>query len=457
MFNQITSENRTAIQVATSRRIYDIVSTVAYLIGVSESTFERSMLKEEIYHQLDTLPGPRTVRTLCRIRTALMRNYDGIAYGLYNMRNLNRLHEFFDPEWFEYLSSQNIHFVKANYKVSGYIAEANRYLLEHISTCRDCFPTWLEWGFIKELFLMPEGAKETGIRKALAVYSQNLNDYPFQMYLNWLPSEQGNILLHDGKFVHLLYQLHGLRFTDINKIQDAGTYIKDGLLGFISGHEAIVMMVDCENSDPYKFYAAMKSIAAHCGDMIQHICKIVLFDDVHTASAWSVLHRYIDIPVERKLIKRVAGHKSLVDITLAADACKEVYMNDVGALIIASSDSDFWGLLTALSKASFYIMMEYEKCGGALKAKLAEASIPYCFMDSFAGGRSGDLKEGALITEVKALLEHSAHLNIRSMLAEAYNRTRVSMSDAERRQFENGLLRKLRLEIDQNGDVSITV
>lgn len=450
-------ERRTAAQVPVSKRVYDVVSKVAYLIGVSEVGFERSPLSVEIFHQLNAQPNPRMIRTLCQIRTALMRNYDGIAYGLYNMNNLNRLHEFFNPAWFDYLDMQRIYFIKSNYKVCAYIADANRYLLEHISSCRELFPSWIEWSYIKELFLMPDGAKETGIRKAMAVFSHNLNDFPFHMYLNWSPSEQGNILLHDGKFLHLLYRAHGQRFTDINKIEDAGADIKNGLQEFIAANNAMVLMVDCENSDPYKFCAAIRSIAAHCGDDITHIRKIVLFDDVHSASAWSILHQYIDIPIERKLIRRLVGHKSLVDISLVADACKEVYKNGADALIIASSDSDFWGLITALADAAFYIMVEYEKCSEALKVKLAEANVPYCLMDSFTSGGISDLKEGTLMAEVCTSLEVSVHLNVRTMLETAYDRTRIPMTEVERRNFESKLLRKLHLEIDGNGDVSIIV
>lgn len=457
MHHLLRQEPPTVIRVSLSKRVFEIVSAMAFLIGIPEEFCERATFKRDAFQKLRDHPSARTMRALCQIRSSLMNNYDGVSYGLYNLRNLDQQHEFFDPDWFVVLARQSIPFIKTNYKVSAYIADVNRYITEHVAGCRELFPTWLEWEYIKELFVMPDGMKETGIKKAVIMYSNNIDRYPFQMYLNWLPAEQGNILLHDGKFVDLLYQSHGKRFTDFNKVQDASTYVKEGIHEFIKSNNGIVMMVDCENSDPYKFCAAIRSIGAYCGDAIQHIRKIILFDDSHSSSAWSVLSQYINIPIEHNLVRRIAYRKSLVDISLAADACKEVYKNGANALILASSDSDFWGLIAALDDVPFYVMVEHEKLGEALKCKLNETRIPYCLMDSFTSGGISDLKEGALMAEVRAALAISVHLNVRSMLSDAYTRTRIAMTPSERQNFETKLYKSLRLAIDNNGDVGITV
>ena len=46
-------------------------------------------------------------------------------------------------------------------------------------------------------------------------------------------------------------------------------------------------------------------------------------DDVHTASAWSILEKFTSIPVEHITIERIKQNKSLVDIRLTARACQE--------------------------------------------------------------------------------------------------------------------------------------
>ena len=35
------------------------------------------------------------------------------------------------------------------------------------------------------------------------------------------------------------------------------------------------------------------------------VSRIILFDDIHTATAWRILESYTDIPVEHMLIERL--------------------------------------------------------------------------------------------------------------------------------------------------------
>ena len=39
--------------------------------------------------------------------------------------------------------------------------------------------------------------------------------------------------------------------------------------------------------------------------MLDKICKIVLYDDVHTTSAWSVLNEFTDIPVTHRVARQL--------------------------------------------------------------------------------------------------------------------------------------------------------
>ena len=57
--------------------------------------------------------------------------------------------------------------------------------------------------------------------------------------------------------------------------------------------------------------------------ILQKITAIILFDDVHTATAWRILENYTRIPVEHIMIERIKQNKSLVDIKLTARACQE--------------------------------------------------------------------------------------------------------------------------------------
>ena len=78
-------------------------------------------------------------------------------------------------------------------------------------------------------------------------------------------------------------------------------------------------------------------------EKLSKIDKVILFDDVHAASAWELLASYIDINVEYIMIERLKDNKSLADVKVAARTCKEFYSNDVDSFVLVSSDSDYWG------------------------------------------------------------------------------------------------------------------
>lgn len=444
--------------IPDTMRTYEIVSKIAYLIGVKKLQFERDTLKPDWYDRLQDVTEARIIRSLCKIRTSLLKYYEDVDFGIqYQMKNLDKMPGFFDAEDLAFLDSQKIPVIKVNYRANAYIADMNRLIAQHIHACRELFPIWLEWEYIRDLFVMPSGTKEATIAKERLRYKDRLSSYPFHMYLHWHLIDQGNILLNDGKFVQLLYIAHRDCFTDINKIMDAGEEVKNGLYGYIAAHHDIVMVVDCENSDPYKLCATLRRIAEDRSDIQDHIKKIILYDDSHASSAWRILESYVSIPIQYELVERVSDYKSLVDIRMAAGTCKEYYQNQTNAFIIASSDSDYWGLISALPTAAFLVMTEYEKCGERLRYALNNAGMFYCFIDDFCRGNISDIKVEALLCEVRAYVESSIQLNVNTMLESVYARTRISLSASEKKNFYDKFIKTMRLVISDNGDVNIDV
>ena len=299
---------------------------------------------------------------------------------------------------------------------------------------------------------MPDGFTENGIKAAASQYYANRWMYPYQMYINWPPQDEGNILYNDKKFVTLLYRWHDDYFSDYSKVSDAGDYVKESVYDFIGESSKSVVVVDCENSDPYKLCATMRGLD---DEYLQKIQKIILFDDVHTASAWGILEDYVQIPVEHLVIERVKRDKSLVDIRLTARACQEHYQNEVDSFIIVSSDSDYWGLISSLPDARFLVMLEREKCGPDIRGALVESGIFYCYIDDFYSGRTSDILRSALFREMREYLERSLHLNAQEMFEEALFATRIHMTTAERQQFYDKHIRQMKLVLDEEGNARI--
>ena len=435
---------------------YDIVSKVAYLIGVPKHIFdnENEPPKLEVYERLNKNKTARIVRHLCIIRTSIERHFKRINEDMkYQYRSILSMPEYIPDDSMRQLSADGVNFYKkSSTKLCHHVIEINRLLSDRVNNCKEIFPVWLNWEYVRDLFIMPKGLTEIGTKQAAEVYYENMAYYPYKVYINWEPQENGNILYNDKKFVTLLYQWHNDYFVEYSRVSDAGSYIKSNVYDFIDAAERIVMAVDCENSDPYRLCATLKGLDE---DVVSKIQKIMLFDDIHTVNAWRILESHTSVPVEHIMTERVKASKSLVDIELTARTCMEHYKNSVDSFIIVSSDSDYWGLITSLPEARFLVMVEREKCGPDMKAAMANNGIFYCYIDDFYAGNGDDLRQNALFNELYRYLDDALTLNVNDMLDEAIRATRIEMTPAEKRQFYDKYIKQMQLVIGEDGNVSI--
>lgn len=435
---------------------YMVVSKLAYLIGVPQRIFENDHEppKMEWYKKLDVDKNARIVRHLCILRTAIERSFGKIFQAMmYDMKNLHSMEEWIPQDSLRQLMEDGITVEKANCKPNQYIIDINKLICDRINNVKSLFPIWLKWDYIRELFIMPGGLSEAGIKNAAADYYANKAKYPYQVYMNWAYMDSGNILYNDKKFVRLLYEAHEDYFTDLSKVSDAGEKTKAGIYNFLEESDRVALVVDCENSDPYKLYATLNNLDQEA--LLDKIAKIILYDDVHTTSAWGILERFTEIPIEHNVIERVKENKSLVDIRLTTGTCREYYQNNIDSFILVSSDSDYWGLISAMPEVRFFVMVEYAKCGPDIKNALINSGITYCYIDDFCTGNSNEIKTVAVLSEVRAALDQAFHININTLLEEAYTATRADMSTAEKEQFYNRYIKPMHIVIAANGEASI--
>ncbi len=452
---------------------YDIVSMVAFLVGVEKRHFENEHEppKMEIYEKFERVKGARIVRNLCRVRTALEQHYSQIrAAFYYDIKNLATLPEYIPTDAIESLLADGITLQKSHPDVITYVLNINRELSNRVGMCEELFPEWINWSYIRALLIMPNGLKTDGVKAAGMEYAKNKNRYPYQCYLNWTGRWEGNILYSDKKFVELLYESHEDRFSDYSLVKDVGDEVKDNIADFIAGSGQTIIVVDCENSDPIRLAAALSSLSKSSLDKIR---KILLFDSEYTTTGWqilsgsdgsrkkasparwNVLSTVASFPMERIVVPRLNERKSQVDMTLATATCKEVYQNNVDSVILVSSDSDYWALIQSLSDIHFLVMVEKSKCGGSMKQALQERGIHYCYLDDFYTGASYALKTMALQQYLQDFLDETLHFNAVELLDEAVQNTWVQMTEKERSAFYDRYLRKLRAVVSAEGDVTL--
>ncbi len=444
--------------VQRTERTTDIVSAFAYLIGVRKSIFENPHEPPvlEIFEKLEKEKAARIIRNLCIIRTAIEHNFGKINNALRNeLKHIGSLPEYIPNESLMQLSNDGITVFKKNSTYLGqHIIEINRLIGDRINNCQAFFPTWLEWKYLRQLFIMPEGLTEEGIKAGANEFFSHLENYPYGVYMNWAPYDCGNILYSDKKFVSLLYEWNNDQFTQFNRVEDASDYVTGNIYDFIEEGQKVIFVVDCENSDPYNLCAALMSLDEESCSKIQ---RIVLFDDIHTSSAWRVLEDHVSIPVEHILIERLKESKSLVDMRLAMRISEEHFKNQVDSFVLVSSDSDYWSVITSLPEAKFLFMIEHGKIGIDLREALEEKGIFYCYIDEFHSAKSEKIMLDAIQRELRNYMAEHLQFNFRDMLDSAITATRVPMSEGEKKQFFDKHIRPFQAGMDTDGNLQITL
>ena len=437
---------------------YEIVSRVAFLIGINKWVFENENEppKIEIYNKLQIDKRARIIRNLCRLRTAIEINFKKICDSMQREgHSLIGMPDYLPTKWMQNLSQDGVDIYKnLNGKSpSPLLFMINNELKNRINNCRDLFPEWLEWSYLVDIFIMPKGNTEEGAKKAASIYYENQVYYPYKQYINWEPRDCGNILQNDKKFVALLYDMHMDEFRDLSRVSDATDHTKSNIYSFIENSDKTVFIVDCENSDPYALCAAINNLDKN---RLKKIDKIILYDDVNAASAWEMLALYVDIPVEYIMIERLKDNKSLADIKVATRTCQEYYSNGVDSFVIVSSDSDYWGLIEEMPNVKFFVMIQHQKSSYALKDVLITSGISFCYIDDFYDGDGDDIKQVAIRKEIAHLLKESLDLNLNELIKNVLFRTRIEWTSEEKKQFiKKHLKNQISLAVDDNGDVRI--
>lgn len=434
----------------------EIVTTIGYMIGVKKNILEQCF-GEEYHELLQTLyvnKETSIIRYLCKLRTTLMQKFKKTDDEMrFNLKNLNSM-DFYDQDNIKQLEKWGFEIIKPNYRSEKYMLDLAGLISANIDNCFELFPDWVNWNYIKDLFVIPQYTKKGVLKSEFNIYMKNIEYYPFQMYIHWKPEDHGSILYTDGKFLVIIYRQHNDIFTDFTKYKDAHSETKNNIYDFIDRSYKTAIAVDCENSDVYKLYSVLKNLNQ---DELSKIEKIVLYDDYHTTSGWDWLEKFTKIPIEHIEVNRVTDQKSLVDIKMTAGVCTDYYENNITSFILVSSDSDYWGLISTLTKAEFLVMYEHSKCGQAIKRALSEHNIYYCSIDDFCSGNIEELKKAVLFSCLEKYLPEIISLNGKELVRKIYEEARISASEKEMENFYDRYIKTLRLRVDNDGNFTVEI
>lgn len=117
------------------------------------------------------------------------------------------------------------------------------------------------------------------------------------------------------------------------------------------------MYVDCDNIDYFKFLAIISEM-----EKVKTVFKIKLFKDSKSSSIWDIapVPTTKNIVIELNEVPRLINLKSMVDMAMSTEICKDVYKEGVTSVCVASSDSDFLGLVYGLALDDMSVIFDYE-------------------------------------------------------------------------------------------------
>ena len=429
----------------------NIALTVGFLLGVSHaSLMKRLECPEEYLSVKETLEKNEdalAIRHLNNIRSNLILNFREVSRNLRNMNAtftpLDRT-EMFKKD-FKILNKMSIYIITGNSDINEYLKRINNEILKRIDRLEKLFPEWVRFRHIRAMFIMPANIEEESKK-----FQSNLSFYPFQRYFNWRePADYGYILSTDRDLLNVIYANGHEIFSDNDRVCDASENVKNSINDFINRSSKIQVYIDGENADPYRFASAIESLKDY---EIEKIDKIVVYyDSEYTTKAYGV-------EVETIPVERIMENKSLVDHRLVMGVSKAIYKDDVDAIILVSSDSDFWSVIDSTDDVRYLVMVESEKCGHEFKNLLRNKDVFYCYLDKFITPDDDRFFNLVFRWELERIIKERFLLgNARELLSTVLRSCRAGVSKAEEDMLFEKYIKTLTLRINSDGEFVLEI
>ena len=441
---------------ADAAEVYNVVTVAAYLLGAPRKSVKTTDPEKcrRVFSALGRNKAARTLRNLCILRTAFIRNFEKFAAAMSGEYISDGSEgELLPADAVSELSEDGVRLDMDCNTVEESIIQLNRMIADGFEECKELFPLWLDYSFVRNIFVMSDGERFFGVRKAVANYEQYKHSFPGEIFIN--RTDGVNILENDRIFVNSIYKGNSARLIEQTRTSNKTAMQTAARLNdFIRNSERVEFVVDCENANPLRFYSALKSIEE---PLISRISGITLYDDTNASTIWKSFSKYVDIPVVHETYERISLEKSLVDINLSVGVCRKFYKENVDSFAIVSSDSDYWALINSLVDAKFLMLVEKNNFSDNFKRGLAMAGIDFCIMDNFYSGDNDDMiRQELSIQSQRYLVEHLA-LNVNAMIDDACAKARIAITPTERKQLFDSYLKSMKLQIASDGSVSISV
>ena len=375
-----------------------VIGIVKFLIGCVDS-LEKSIDKE-LLNKLCADTDCVTIRNLCTIRSEILK-----CQIVTNKRVL--------------LNETMVHYLGLTYNgtIQEVLSEINKEIrnsLDRLNKLDGVVPSLISSQLLTELLCVDES--DTGSLESLIVYFiKNKNYYPEEMFFNFYCRDSVDIFKSDTVFLNSVSVLTkpGVCNEILNK--------------FIDNSSGICIIVDCENTDVFKFYGFLKVFRP---DQLKMVKKISLINDTrHLQSSWFLMKDFPAGLIEYVDVNRIVKSKSRVDLVLTIMTCKYSYSYGIRDIIIVSSDSDYTALYEEIMTANFLVIYDQNKWSDKVKKFCDLHLIKSIDINQFLPSTIDAIVDRVVTSELNEILSRDYTISLSSIIDEASKQCSLSNRD----------------------------
>lgn len=333
---------------------------------------------------------------------------------------------------------------KSEYKLpytskSECVLVINQILREKFSSLKNLFPSYVNFSLLEEFICFNRNETLSDVQKAINNYMKNRNKYVHELFLNYNYNKVVNYLfLNDKYFMNIL---------SLDREIPNNTKIS-ALEYFTNNTNKLLILVDCENTDVYKFYGFLRSLNQQTINKIKRV--LLINDHDNQNKVWDIIKRFFDMDIQSIQVSRILKNKSRVDLTLTIETCKARYRDNIKDIIIVSSDSDYSTLYEQLPSINFFVLYDINKWSKKSSEVLDKYLIKSEDINKFVPKSIEDLRDMSITLTLEKLLKEKMTLSRKEILDALKDDCRL-MENSEINTIIDKKLSKLNVVVDSEG------
>lgn len=413
-----------------------IVSKVAYLIGVKEETLYQQF-DPDIVEDICNNMSAEIIRTCCQIRTFLMKHFNDLSFNIESQSEFISL----------FLTLKRLGItLDINLKNSKDFFEfASQLIVEHIKDIRELFvDEYINFSEIRQFISHEAAFDDSFFDDEATFFRKHISHYPFGNYVNFHNNRSGNILFSDSVFVKIITK------QNVNNVCLSTQLSFQSISDFLKNSHFPVMVVDCENTDAFKFFNLLEKLNDE--EEKKQLKCIYLVTDAHASVAWKYLPDYFnDLKFEIIESERIHPDKSLVDENIMLMISKMHFLSGMDSFIIVSSDSDFWALNNLSPNIKLFFVLDNSRASKHTFEVLNRDSIGYEILNNGYSEAMDQFKMNVIKNVFNDIFKQEIDVNLFTIFWKTLNRVKLQMKKEEMKITMDSFMEFSKIEISEDG------